>query len=101
LGHEWATKTCLFRQRPTANVFAERSVRTLRADCDRIFVLGRCQLEHVVRVYRTITTATDHTERLQLTPPDGRRARCTASSTPRSLRRRDLLGRLIRDYAAV
>jgi hypothetical protein len=38
---------------PNANACAERWVRTLRADClDRIFILGRGHLEHVLRVYR-------------------------------------------------
>jgi hypothetical protein len=39
-------------QAPDANAFAERWVRTVRADClDRILILGRRQLEHVLRVY--------------------------------------------------
>jgi putative transposase len=38
---------------PNANAHAERWVRTLRADClDRILILGRSHLEHVLRVYR-------------------------------------------------
>ncbi len=38
---------------PNANAYAERWVRTLRADClDRILILGRRHLEHVLRVYR-------------------------------------------------
>jgi putative transposase len=40
-------------QAPNANAYAERWVRTLRADClDRILILGRRHLEHVLRVYR-------------------------------------------------
>jgi putative transposase len=40
-------------QAPTANAYAERWVRTVRADClDRIVILGRRHLEHVLRVYR-------------------------------------------------
>ena len=39
-------------QAPNANAHAERWVRTLRAEClDRILILGRRQLEHVLRVY--------------------------------------------------
>ena len=39
-------------QAPNANAFAERRVRTVRADClDRIFILGRRHLDHVLRVY--------------------------------------------------
>ncbi len=38
---------------PNANAYAERWVRTLRADClDRILILGRRHLENVLRVYR-------------------------------------------------
>jgi hypothetical protein len=40
-------------QAPNANAYAERWIRTLRADClDRILILGRRDLEHVLRVYR-------------------------------------------------
>jgi putative transposase len=39
-------------QAPNANAHAERWVRTVRADClDRILILGRRHLEHVLRVY--------------------------------------------------
>ncbi len=37
---------------PNANAYAERWVRTLRADClDRILIVGRRNLERVLRVY--------------------------------------------------
>jgi putative transposase len=40
-------------QAPNANAYAERWVRTVRADClDRILILGRRHLEHVLRVCR-------------------------------------------------
>jgi putative transposase len=40
-------------QAPNANAFAERWIRTVRADClDRILILGRRHLEHVLGVYR-------------------------------------------------
>ncbi len=40
-------------QAPNANAYAERWVRTVRTDClDRILILGRRHLEHVLRVYR-------------------------------------------------
>jgi putative transposase len=39
-------------QAPNATAHAERWVRTLRAEClDRILILGRRHLEHVLRVY--------------------------------------------------
>jgi putative transposase len=41
-------------QAPNANAHEQRWVRTLRADClDRILILGRHHLEHVLRVYRS------------------------------------------------
>jgi putative transposase len=40
-------------QAPNANAFAERWLRTLRSDClDRILILGRRHLTHVLRVDR-------------------------------------------------
>ena len=40
-------------QAPNANAFAERWVRTVRTDClDRLLILGRRHLEHVLRAYR-------------------------------------------------
>jgi putative transposase len=39
-------------QAPNANAYAERWVRTVRADClDRLLIFSRRQLEHVLRVY--------------------------------------------------
>ncbi len=38
---------------PNANAYAERWVRTVRADClDHLLIVGRGHLEHVLRVYR-------------------------------------------------
>ena len=47
---------------PNANAYAERWVRTLRAEClDRILILGRRHLERVLRIYRCHYTG--HTAR--------------------------------------
>jgi putative transposase len=86
-------------QAPNANAYAERWVRTLRADClDRILIVGRRHLEHVLCVYRRHYNEHRPHRALQLQPPDGR------DPTPRSatdrLRRRDLLGGLILEYEA-
>jgi transposase InsO family protein len=58
---------------PNANAHAERWVGTLRRDClDRILILNRRHLDHVLRVY------VDHYNRhrphrsLSLQPPDAR-----------------------------
>jgi putative transposase len=60
-------------QAPNANAFAERWVRTLRADClDRILVLGRRHLEHVLRVYQSHYNEHRPHRSLDLLPPNGR-----------------------------
>jgi hypothetical protein len=58
---------------PNANAYAERWVRTVRADClDRILILGRRHLEHVLRVYRRHYNEHRPHRALNLLPPDGR-----------------------------
>jgi Integrase core domain len=75
-----------------ANAYAERWVRTFRADClDRILVVGRRHLEHVLRIYqRHYNTHRPH-RALQLQPPDGRDPRplstTRAATPPRPSRR--------------
>jgi putative transposase len=86
-------------QAPNANAFAERWVRTVRADClDRILILSRRHLEHVLRVYRRHYNEHRPHRALQLLPPNGRDP--TPLSAPADLRRRDLLGGLIHEYEA-
>ena len=84
---------------PNANAHAERWVRTLRTDChDRILILGRRHLEHVLRVYcRHYNEHRPHRP-LHLVPPNGRDP--TPLNAPTHLRRRDLLGGLIHEYDA-
>src|SRR5436309_3805753 len=60
---------------PQANAYAERFVRTVRAEClDWLLIVGRCHLERVLRIY----TAHYNRERphrgLALLSPDSRRA---------------------------
>jgi transposase InsO family protein len=86
-------------QAPNANAHAERWVRTLRADClDRILILGRRHLEHVLRVYRCHYNEHRPHRALDLFPPNG----CdpTPLNAPDRLQRRDLLGGLIHEYQA-
>jgi transposase InsO family protein len=87
-------------QAPNANAHAERWVGTLRRDClDRMLILNRRQLDHVLRVY------VDHYNRhrphrsLSLQPPEERPA---APARPPTLRiaRGQLLGGLINEYQA-
>jgi putative transposase len=86
-------------QAPNANAFAERWVRTVRADClDRILILGRRHLEHVLRVYRRHYNEHRPHRALRLQPPDSRDP--TPLNAADRLRRRDLLGGLIHEYDA-
>jgi putative transposase len=86
-------------QAPNANAHAERWVRTLRADClDRILILGRSHLEHVLRVYHRHYNEHRPHRALDLCPPNGRDP--TPLKAPDRLQRRDLLGGLIHEYEA-
>ena len=86
-------------QAPNANAYAERWIRTLRADClDRILILGHRHLEHVLRIYRRHYNEHRPHRALRLQPPDGRDPR-PLHATDR-LRRHDLLGGLIHEYEA-
>jgi putative transposase len=86
-------------QAPNANAHAERWVRTVRADClDRILILSRRHLEHVLRVYRQHYNEHRPHRALRLLPPDARNPTpLEATARPR---RRDLLGGLIHEYEA-
>jgi putative transposase len=86
-------------QAPNANAYAERWIRTIRADClDRILILGRRHLEHVLRVYRRHYNEHRPHRALHLLAPDGRDPK--PRNAPDRLRRRDLLGGLIHEYEA-
>jgi putative transposase len=86
-------------QGPSANAFAKRWVRTVRADClDRILILGRRHLALVLRVYRNHYNEHRPHRALQLLPPDGRDP--TPLNPAGRPRRRDLLGGLIHEYEA-
>jgi putative transposase len=82
---------------PQANAYAERFVRTVRAEClDWLLILGRRHLESVLRVY------TEHYNRERphrglalLTPEVGEAARLP---TAERIDRRDRLGGLIHEY---
>jgi putative transposase len=84
---------------PRANAFAERFVRTVRAEClDWLLILGRRHLEHVLRTY----TAHYNDERphrsLALLAPDASNRHAQAATD--SIERRDVLGGLIHEYRA-
>ena len=89
-------------QAPNANAYMERWVGSVRRDClDRVPIVGRRQLEHVLRVYvRHYNRERPH-RALDLRSPDANtRSAVRSTSKPRDLRvmRRDLLGGLIHEY---
>jgi hypothetical protein len=82
---------------PQANAYAERFVRTVRAEClDWLLILGRRHLESVLRVY----TAHYNRERphrgLALLPPET--GDVAGLPTAEKIDRRDRLGGLIHEY---
>jgi putative transposase len=86
-------------QAPNANAYAGRWVRTVRSAChDRMLILGRRHLEHVLYVYRRHYNEHRPHRALDLIPPDG--AEATLLERPDHLQRHDLLGGLIHEYEA-
>jgi putative transposase len=82
---------------PQANAYAERFVRTVRAEClDWLLIIGRRHLETVLRIY----TAHYNRERphrgLALLSPDSTNADPPPSDG--AIKRRDRLGGLIHEY---
>lgn len=85
---------------PNANAYAERWVRTARADClDHLLIFGRRHLERVLRLYVPHYNGHRPHRALGLTPPD-RRGEVPTAVRPVESRRRDLLGGLIHEYRA-
>ena len=82
---------------PQANAYAERFVRTVRAEClDWLLILGRRHFERVLRRYVTHYNAERPHRALALRPPEGSDTRNTPSAD--TIERRDLLGGLIHEY---
>jgi putative transposase len=86
-------------QAPNANAYAERWIRTARAEClDWLLIVGRRHLEQVLRVYL------DHYNRhrphraLGLEPPDPATSPTLMSNQPTRVHRRDRLGGLLHEY---
>jgi transposase InsO family protein len=88
---------------PNANAHVERWVGSIRREClDRLLILGRRQLEHVLRIYVQHYNGRRPHRALDLEPPDPTPADAAARGDPptplTTLRRRDLLGGLIHEY---
>jgi len=81
---------------PRANAYAERFVRTVRAEClDWLLILGRRHLEHTLRIYTTHYNRERPHRALRLQPPATIERSATAAH---AIERRDLLGGLIHEY---
>jgi putative transposase len=87
-------------QAPNANAFAERWVRTVRAEClDCLLILGSSHLEQVLRVYAGHYNRHRPHRALALQPPDPLdRLTILGEGDRGAVQRRDLLGGLLYEY---
>jgi putative transposase len=87
-------------QAPNANAYAERWVRTVRAEClDWLLIVGRDHLEQVLGV--DIQHYHQHRPHLALSleaPDPPTELRAAAKDRHRKVHRRDLLGGLLHEY---
>jgi putative transposase len=83
---------------PNANAHAERWVGTLRREClDRVLILNRRHLDHVLRHYVAHYNRHRPHRSLSLEPPQERPVASARAPSPR-IDRRELLGGLINEY---
>jgi putative transposase len=82
---------------PQANAYAERFVRTVRAEClDWLLILGRRHIESVLRIYTThYNRERPHRGLALLSPEETNAARSPSGG---EIKRRDRVGGLIREY---
>ena len=87
-------------QAPNANAYADRWIRTVRADClDWLLILGRGHLEQVLRIYVQHYNAHRAHRALALQPPEPAVGPApTGMHRPPRVHRRDLLGGLVHEY---
>jgi putative transposase len=84
-------------QAPQANAYAERFVRTIRAEClDWLLIVGRRHLESVLRIYTTHYNRERPHRGLALLTPDS--TNNDARPSHGEIERRDRLGGLIHEY---
>ena len=84
---------------PKANAYAERWIRTARAEClDRVMVLGRRHLEQLLTTYVKHYNEERPHRSLGLEPPGGSARLRALSPEPGEIGRRDRLGGLIHEY---
>jgi putative transposase len=85
---------------PNANAYAERWVGTLRREClDRVLIVNRHQLAHVLRVYTAHYNRHRPHRSLSLRPPD-ESTPASARAPAERIRKHELLGGLINEYEA-
>jgi putative transposase len=87
-------------QAPNANAYAERWIRTVRAEClDWLLIVGRGHLEQVLRVYVEHYNVHRPHRALGLEPPDPPAdLSVVRDGQPSRAHRRDLLGGLLHEY---
>jgi putative transposase len=87
-------------QAPNANAYAERWIRTVRAEClDWLLIVGRGHLEQILRVYVEHYNAHRPHRALELDPPDPTASPMLLNDNHRTrVQRRDLLGGLLHEY---
>jgi hypothetical protein len=87
-------------QAPRANAYAERWVRTVRAEClDWLLIVGRGHLEQVLQIYVQHYNAHRPHRALGLQPPDPpARLTVLCEDDRGTVCRRDLLGGLLHEY---
>jgi putative transposase len=86
-------------QAPNANAYAERWMRTVRAEClDWLLIIGQGHLDRILRVYAEHYNQHRPHRALRLEPPDPAPARIIAEDHPAQVHRRDLLGGLLHEY---
>jgi len=85
---------------PNANAYAERWIRTVRAEClDWLLIIGRGHLEQVLRVYIEHYNAHRPHRALGLQPPDPAVEPALSFKDPLArVHRHDLLGGLVHQY---
>jgi putative transposase len=84
---------------PRANAFAERWVRTVRAECpDWMLVLGRRHLERVLQTYTAHYNEARPHRGLDLKTPEPRPDSLPSPALGERVRRHDLFGGLIHEY---
>jgi putative transposase len=85
---------------PKANAYAERWVRTVRAEClDWLLIVGRSHLEQILRVYVQHYNRHRPHRALGLQPPDPpARLTILGEDDQGAVGRRDLLSGLLHEY---